>query len=30
MEVVSLGQHVKVRITEVDKVRKRIGLTMKF
>lgn len=30
MEVVSLGQHVKVRITEVDKDRKRIGLTMKF
>jgi uncharacterized protein len=30
MEAVSLGQHVKVRITEVDKDRKRIGLTMKF
>lgn len=30
MEVVSIGQHVKVRITEVDKDRKRIGLTMKF
>lgn len=29
-EVVSIGQHVKVRITEVDKDRKRIGLTMKF
>lgn len=30
MEVVSLGQHVKVRVTEVDIQRKRIGLTMKF
>lgn len=30
MEVVNIGQHVKVRITEVDKDRKRIGLTMKF
>lgn len=29
-EAVSLGQHVKVRITEVDKQRKRIGLTMRF
>lgn len=29
-EVVSIGQHVKVRITEVDKDRKRIGLTMRF
>lgn len=29
-EVVSIGQHVKVRITEVDKERKRIGLTMRF
>lgn len=30
MEVVNIGQHVKVRIIEVDKDRKRIGLTMKF
>ena len=30
MEVVSIGQRVKVRITEIDKDRKRIGLTMKF
>jgi uncharacterized protein len=29
-EVVTLGQLVKVRITEVDKVRKRIGLTMRI
>ncbi len=30
MEVVNIGQHVKVRVTEIDKDRKRIGLTMKF
>lgn len=30
MEVVSLGQHVKVRVMDVDAARKRIGLTMKF
>lgn len=30
MEAVSLGQHVKVRVTEIDAPRKRIGLTMKF
>jgi len=30
MEVLCLGQHVKVRVTEVDAQRKRIGLTMKF
>ncbi|MFM7764802.1 MAG: S1 RNA-binding domain-containing protein, partial [Sphingomonadales bacterium] len=29
-EVVSLGQHVKVRVMEVDAQRKRISLTMKF
>lgn len=29
-EVVHIGQQVKVRITEVDKNRKRIGLTMRF
>jgi len=29
-EVVTLGQLVKVRITEVDKTRKRIGLTMRI
>lgn len=28
-DVVKLHQHVKVRVTEVDKVRKRIGLSMK-
>ena len=30
LEVVSLGQHVKVRVMEVDAQRKRISLTMKF
>ncbi|MCC7297930.1 MAG: RNA-binding transcriptional accessory protein [Bacteroidia bacterium] len=30
MEVVTLGQHVKVRVMEVDSQRKRIALTMKF
>ena len=30
LEVVSLGQHVKVRVMEVDVQRKRISLTMKF
>ncbi len=30
LEVVSLGQHVKVRVMDVDVQRKRIGLTMKF
>lgn len=30
MEVVSLGQRVKVRVMEVDMQRKRISLTMKF
>lgn len=29
-EILALGQHVKVRVTEVDISRKRIGLTMKF
>ena len=29
-EVVSLGQHVKVRVMDVDVQRKRISLTMKF
>jgi uncharacterized protein len=29
-EVVSLGQHVKVRVMDVDAQRKRISLTMKF
>jgi uncharacterized protein len=29
-EVVKLGQHVKVRVMEVDGQRKRISLTMKF
>lgn len=29
-EVVKLGQHVKVRVMEVDSQRKRISLTMKF
>ena len=30
LEVVSLGQHVKVRVMDVDVQRKRISLTMKF
>ncbi len=30
LEVVSLGQQVKVRVLEVDVPRKRINLTMKF
>lgn len=30
MEVVALGQHVKVRVMEVDPQRKRVALTMKF
>jgi uncharacterized protein len=29
-EAVSLGQQIKVRVTEVDLQRKRIGLTAKF
>jgi uncharacterized protein len=29
-EAVSLGQQLKVRVTEVDLQRKRIGLTAKF